>query len=119
MFGTSGIRGIVNREITVELALNIGKACGTLSKKMVIGNDPRTSSEMIKNAIIAGAISTGAEITDINLVSTPTLAHSTRKFDMGIMITASHNAGQYNGIKLFNSDGSGFSVKQSKEIDID
>jgi len=117
LFGSSGIRGIANEEITPELALKVGKACGTLYKHMVIGNDPRTSSHMIKNAVTAGVLSAGAEITDIGLVSTPTLAHSARKYDAGIMITASHNPGKYNGIKLFNPDGSGFSVPQSEEIE--
>lgn len=117
LFGSSGIRGIANEEITPELALKVGKACGTLYKNIVIGNDPRTSSPMIKHAVTAGALSAGAEVTDIGLVSTPTLAHSARKYDAGIMITASHNPGKYNGIKLFNPDGSGFSMTQSEEIE--
>jgi len=117
MFGSSGIRGIANEEVTPELALMVGKACGTIYKNIVIGGDPRTSTPMIKDAIIAGVLSAGAEIIDIGIVSTPTLAHSAREYDMGIMVTASHNPGKYNGIKLFNSDGSGFSVKQSEKIE--
>ena len=117
LFGSSGIRGIANEEVTPELALKVGRACGILYKSMVIGSDPRTSSPMIKSAIIAGVLSSGAEITDVGLVSTPTLAYSARKHDAGIMVTASHNPGRYNGIKLFNPDGSGFSIKQSEEIE--
>ncbi|MCD6146436.1 MAG: phosphoglucosamine mutase [Thermoplasmata archaeon] len=117
LFGSSGIRGIANKEITPELALKVGKACGTLYKRIVIGGDPRTSSPMIKSAVKAGVLSTGAEITDIGIASTPTLAHSARRYDMGIMVTASHNPARYNGIKLFNPDGSGFSIKQSEEIE--
>ncbi|MEA2053559.1 MAG: phosphoglucosamine mutase [Candidatus Thermoplasmatota archaeon] len=117
LFGSSGIRGIVNEEVTAELALKVGKACASLYKKLVIGIDPRSSSKMIKNAVIAGSLSAGAEIADIGLVSTPTLAHSAKNYDAGIMITASHNPEQYNGIKLFNTDGSGFSIKQSEEIE--
>jgi len=117
IFGSSGIRGIANREITPELALKIGKACGTIYENIIIGNDPRTSSPMIKSAVISGALSSGAEVTDIGFASTPTLAHSARKHDIGIMVTASHNPGMYNGIKLFNPDGSGFSIKQSEEVE--
>ena len=117
LFGSSGIRGIANEEITPELALKIGKVCSLIYKKVVIGYDPRTSSEMIKNSLIAGLLSGGAEVTDISLTSTPTLAYSTKNFDIGIMVTASHNPACYNGIKFFNPDGSGISQKQAKEIE--
>lgn len=117
MFGSSGIRGIVNEEITPELALKVGKACGNLYKKVVIGNDPRTSSLMIKNALISGLLSCGADVFDIGLVSTPTLAYSAKKYDIGIMITASHNPSEYNGIKIFNRDGSGISLEEAKKIE--
>lgn len=117
LFGSSGIRGIANEEITPQLALEIGEATAHFYKKVIIGHDPRTSSEMIKNALMAGLLSGGAEITDISLTSTPTLAYATKKFDIGIMVTASHNPAQYNGIKFFNPDGSGISSKQSEEIE--
>jgi len=117
MFGSSGIRGIVNEEITPELALKVGKACGSLYKKVVIGNDPRTSSLMIKNALISGLLSCGADVVDIGFVSTPTLAYSAKKYDIGIMITASHNPSEYNGIKIFNRDGSGISLKEAGRIE--
>ena len=116
MFGTSGIRGIANKDITPDLALKVGRACGTLYPFLVVGHDPRTSSDMIKRAFSAGALSVGATITDIGLVATPTLAYAAKNYDMGIMITASHNPGEYSGIKLFNPDGSGFSIPQSMEI---
>ncbi len=117
MFGSSGIRGIVNEEVTPELALKVGKACGSLYKKVVIGNDPRTSSLMIKNALVAGLLSCGADVVDIGLVSTPTVAYSAKKYDIGIMITASHNPSEYNGIKIFNRDGSGISLKEAGRIE--
>jgi len=117
MFGTSGIRGIVNKDITPELALKVGEACGSIYKKVVIGNDPRTSNIMIKNAVISGLIAYGTDVIDAGLVSTPTLAYAARNYDIGIMITASHNPSQYNGIKIFNRDGSGISLKEAKKIE--
>ena len=65
MFGTSGIRGVVNKEITPELALKVGEACGSIYKKVVVGNDPRTSSLMIKNALISGLLACGVDVDDI------------------------------------------------------
>lgn len=117
MFGTSGIRGIVNEDITPDLALRVGRACGTLQENIVVGKDPRTSSDMIQMAFVSGALSTGGRVTDIGLVPTPTLAHATKNYDMGVMITASHNPGMYAGLKLFNPDGSGYSIQQSVEVE--
>ena len=102
MFGSSGIRGIVGKEITPKIALKIGEACGQIYKKVVIGNDSRTSSIMIKNAVTAGLLSYGVDVTDAGMVSTPTLAYAARDYDAGIMITASHNPPEYNGVKIFN-----------------
>ena len=117
MFGTSGIRGIVNEDITPGLALQVGQACGAIQENIVVGKDPRTSSDMIQMAFVAGALSTGGRVTDLGLVATPTLAHATKDYDMGVMITASHNPGMYTGLKLFNPDGSGYSPQQSVEIE--
>lgn len=117
MFGTSGIRGIVNEGITPNLALQVGRACGTLQDNIVVGKDPRTSSDMIQMAFVSGALSTGGQVTDIGLVATPTLAHATKNYGMGVMITASHNPGMYIGLKLFNPNGSGYSIQQSLEIE--
>lgn len=117
MFGSSGIRGVIGKEMNPRLALKIGEACGQIYKDVAIGNDPRTSSIMIKNAVIAGLLSSGAFVADVGLVSTPTLAYAARKHEIGIMITASHNPAEYNGIKLFNKDGSGISMKEAKKIE--
>ncbi len=117
MFGTSGIRGIANEDITPEFALQVGRACGTLQENIVVGRDPRTSSYMIQTAFVAGALSTGAQVTDIGLVTTPTLAYATKNYDVGVMITASHNPSMYTGLKFFNPDGSGYSPQQSLEIE--
>lgn len=117
MFGSSGVRGIVGKEMNPRLALKIGEACGQIYGNVVIGNDPRTSSIMIKNAVISGLLACGAEVTDVGMVATPTLAYASRDYDIGIMITASHNPAEYNGIKIFNKDGSGISLKDAKKIE--
>ncbi|MFO8132720.1 MAG: phosphoglucosamine mutase [Thermoplasmatota archaeon] len=117
MFGTSGIRGRANQEVTVELACSVGNAVGSRHGSVVIGHDPRTSSRMLQSAVTAGALAAGAMVTDVGLVSTPTLAHAARLHDVGVMITASHNPPEYNGVKLFNPDGSGFSIEQSTKIE--
>ncbi|MGC9308391.1 MAG: phosphoglucosamine mutase [Thermoplasmatota archaeon] len=117
MFGTSGIRGTANDEVTAELALHVGNACGSRYDSIVVGHDPRTSSQMLHSAITAGALAAGASVTDVGLVSTPTLAYAAWEHDIGVMITASHNPPEYNGIKLFNPDGAGFSIEQSDEIE--
>jgi phosphoglucosamine mutase len=117
LFGTSGIRGLANTEISAELAINIGKVLGSLYKSVIVGHDPRTSSEMLLHAVISGLLSTGCEVHTAGMVTTPTLAHSARNFECGVMITASHNPPEYNGIKFFNPDGSGFNVEQMQQIE--
>lgn len=118
LFGSSGIRGLANLEVGSELALKAGKAIGTLYPgRILVGMDPRTSGDMLKSAIISGILSTGASVSDAGLVSTPTLAYASRNGKCGAMITASHNPAQYNGIKLWNPDGSGFGIKQSNEVE--
>jgi len=118
LFGSSGIRGLVNTEVTPELALNVGKALGTLHPgDIVIGSDPRTSGQMLKSAIVSGILSAGAGAFDVGMVSTPTLAYAARRRRCGAMLTASHNPPEYNGIKLWNPDGSGFGVRQSDEVE--
>jgi phosphoglucosamine mutase len=117
MFGSSGIRGIVNKRITPELALNVGLAVGSIYKSAVIGHDPRTSSEMIEYAIISGLIACGCDVVKAGLVSTPTLSYAARNFECGIMVTASHNTSEYIGIKLWNTDGTSFNTAQQYEIE--
>lgn len=117
LFGSSGIRGIINKEITNNLAILIGKSIGSLYKKVIIGVDTRTSNQMIYNAVKSGLLSVGADVYFAMITTTPTLAYATRNFKCGVMITASHNTAEYNGIKLFNKDGSGFSEEQNYEIE--
>lgn len=117
LFGSSGIRGVVNKEITTELVINLGEVLGTLHKSIVIGHDPRTSSQLLLHAFCSGLLSTGCEVFTTGMVTTPTLAHAARNFDCGVTITASHNPPEYNGIKFINPDGSGFNVEQTQEIE--
>ncbi len=117
MFGSSGIRGIVNEKITPELALNVGLAVGSIYKSAVIGRDPRTASEMIEHAIISGLTACGCDVTKVGLVSTPTLSYAARNCECGVMVTASHNTSEYVGIKLWNKDGTSFNSAQQREIE--
>ena len=125
LFGTNGIRGVVNQDMNCELALGIGKAWGTFYKrkikrpKIAIGTDARLSNHMLKTAITAGLISTGCDVVDVGLVPTPTLQYTVREkgFDSGVIITASHNPPQFNGIKGVAADGTEFSKDIEDEIE--
>ena len=119
LFGTSGIRGIVNREITPHLALKVGMALGSyVDGSVAVGHDSRTSSIMLKNAIISGLISCGRDVYDIGLVPTPTTGIAIKNFGCkaGVTVTASHNPPEYNGIKIWNKEGIAFS-KEEKIIE--
>jgi phosphoglucosamine mutase len=116
-FGSSGIRGVVNTEITSESALCIGRAVGSEYHDVVVGRDPRTSSEMIEYALVSGLLSMGCQITRVGMVATPTLAYAARSHDCGVMITASHNPPEYAGVKLFNPDGMAFDSGQQESIE--
>ncbi len=114
LFGTDGIRGIVNAELTCELALNVGRATaivlteGKIDRpKIIIGKDTRLSSDMLESALIAGLCSIGADVLMLGVVPTPAVAFLVKKYkaDAGIMISASHNPYEFNGIKIFSSDG--------------
>ncbi|MGN1333836.1 MAG: phosphoglucosamine mutase [Anaerovoracaceae bacterium] len=113
LFGTDGVRGIANKELTPELAFNLGKA-GTfvLSKEskrptIIIGKDTRVSGDMLENALTAGILAVGGNVIKAGVIPTPAVAYLTRhyKADAGIVISASHNTFEYNGIKFFNSEG--------------
>jgi phosphoglucosamine mutase len=117
LFGSSGIRGITNVDVTPELALNVGKAAGIGRSTAVIARDPRVSANMIEEAVVSGLMSSGCNVTRIGLVPTPTLAYAAKDFDLGIVITASHNPAEYIGIKLWNPDGMAFDSTQQEEIE--
>lgn len=114
LFGTDGARGIANKELTCELAMNIGKAAAmVLTSKEVehptflIGKDTRLSGDMLEGALIAGLCSVGANVKLLGVVPTPAVAYLIGKYgaDAGIMISASHNPYEFNGIKIFSSEG--------------
>lgn len=108
LFGSSGVRGLVNVDLTPALACQIGKATATYAhaKKALVGRDTRTSGQMIEDALISGLIAAGVYIIKVGVVPTPAVAYLTKKIgaDIGFMITASHNPPQYNGIKIFSPD---------------
>ena len=113
MFGTDGVRGIANTELTAITAYNLGRAGayvlteGTHKPKILVGKDTRISGDMLEAALVAGILSVGAEAVILGVVPTPTVAHLTREYnaDAGIMISASHNPVEYNGIKFFDNKG--------------
>lgn len=125
LFGTNGIRGVVNEDMNCDLALNIGRAWGTYLKrtvkrpKVAIGTDARLSNHMLKNAISAGFLASGSDVVDVSLVPTPTLQYTVREkdFDSGVIITASHNPPDFNGIKGIAKDGTEFSKDVEEEIE--
>ena len=125
LFGTNGIRGVVNEDMNCELALGIGKAWGTHLKKTIpkpkvaIGTDARLSNDMLNNAITAGLLATGCDVVDVGLVPTPTLQYTVKMkhFDSGVIITASHNPPQFNGIKGVAADGIEFSKDVEEQIE--
>jgi phosphoglucosamine mutase len=113
LFGTSGIRAIINKDL-VNLAFRAGLAVGKNYGNVVVGRDTRTSGDVMKHAVTSGLLAAGARCSDAGVVPTPTLAFITREYDAGVMITASHNPPEYNGLKLLNPDGSSFdSVQQA------
>jgi phosphoglucosamine mutase len=116
LFGTSGIRRLADRDL-VQLSLQVGLAVGTIYKSVVIGRDTRTSGSALRHAVTAGILAAGARCSDSGVLPTPTVAFVTREFEAGIMLTASHNPPQYNGLKLLNPDGSAFSAEQQNQIE--
>jgi phosphoglucosamine mutase len=122
LFGTDGIRGISNEyPMTAEMALNVGRAIAHLSKRqghtprIIIGKDTRISGDMFESAIISGICSMGVNAISVGVIPTPGIAFLTHNMraDAGIVISASHNPMQDNGIKIFNSDG--FKLSDEKE----
>lgn len=114
LFGTDGARGIANTELTAELAMNIGRAAAMVlisdeveHPTVLIGRDTRLSGDMLEGALIAGLTSIGANVELLGVVPTPAVAYLVRKYnaDAGIMISASHNPFEFNGIKIFSSEG--------------
>lgn len=121
LFGTNGVRGIVNKDLTLELVLELSQAIGTFFKggKMVVGSDGRTSSPALRNLAMGGLASVGCKVYDIGQSPTPMIDFLTRawKADGGIAVTASHNPPEYNGIKTVASDG--IETDRHEELEIE
>ncbi|MCX7714785.1 MAG: phosphoglucosamine mutase [Clostridia bacterium] len=126
LFGTDGIRGIANTELTADLAFKIGQGGAyvltktlTHRPRILIGKDTRKSGDMLEAALTAGLCSIGAKVIPLGIIPTPAVAYLTRlyKADAGVVISASHNPCEYNGIKFFNSEG--YKLKDEIEEEIE
>jgi phosphoglucosamine mutase len=116
LFGTSGIRAVFDKDL-VDMAFKVGMVVGRDHGNVVVGTDTRTSCDVMKHAVISGLLAAGASCRDAGVTPTPTLAFITREFDAGVMITASHNPPEYNGVKLLNPDGSSFTSLQQSQVE--
>ena len=126
LFGTDGARGVANTELTCETAMLIGRAAAVVltrhtdhKPKLVIGKDTRISSDMLEAALVAGICSVGADVELLGTIPTPAVAYLVSKYeaDAGVMISASHNPVEYNGIKLFSNTGYKLSDDIEEEIE--
>ncbi len=119
LFGTFGVRRVANTELTPEFASKLAASYGSLIKgKVAVGGDTRTTTEMIKHAVISGLLSSGCDVVDLGFLPTPTVQYAVRNYyDGGVIITASHNPPKYNGIKLVDSDGIGTPDEMEIEIE--
>ena len=126
LFGTDGVRGVANDELTPILAMQLGQAGAyVLSKEkahkptIMVGCDTRISGDMLANALMAGACSVGANVVYVGVIPTPAIAYLTKKYrvDAGVVISASHNPVEFNGIKFF--DGNGFKLPDALEDEIE
>ena len=126
LFGTDGVRGVANEELTPLMAMQLGQAGAyVLSKEnahkptIMVGCDTRISGDMLANALMAGACSVGANCVYVGVIPTPAVAYLTRKYkvDAGVVISASHNPVEFNGIKFF--DGNGFKLPDALEDEIE
>ena len=114
LFGTDGVRGVAGKDLTCELALQIGRGTAAVltrldghRPKILIGKDTRVSGDMLESTLAAGLCSVGADVQLLGVIPTPGVAYLVRKYgaDAGIMISASHNPMEFNGIKIFKGDG--------------
>jgi len=122
LFGTDGVRGIVNKELTPELVLKLAKAIGTYfgkESKILIGRDARAGGDMLMRVVEAGLLSVGVQVYDGGMAATPALQYAVKTlgYDAGVIVTASHNPAPYNGIKVIDRDG--IEVRREKENEIE
>jgi len=116
LFGSSGIRRKFDQPL-IDTALAVGSALTDSSSKILVGRDTRTTSPLLSHLVISGILGNGGTVYDTGIAPTPSIAYSARTVQTGCMITASHNPEEYNGIKLFNTDGSSFTLTQQADIE--
>ncbi len=121
LFGTNGVRGVVNEDMDVDKAMRLGKAIGKLmGGRVALATDTRTSAPMMKHAVIAGLTSVGVEVLDLGVMPTPAIQYYVKtegNLRGGVMITASHNPPQFNGIKCIDADGTELSRDKEEIIE--
>jgi len=120
LFGTNGVRGVANKDLTIEKVTRLSSSIGAyLSGDIAVGRDGRTTSPMFRDAAVSGLLSVGCDVHDTGMLPTPALQHAVRHFglDGGIMITASHNPPEFNGVKVMAPDGVEVSRGQEDEIE--
>ena len=121
LFGTNGIRGVVNKELTVEMVIKVGTAIGTFFQpsELIVGYDARTSGQMLAKAVVSSLNATGCNVLSAGMAPTPALQYAVKnhKADGAVIITASHNPPEYNGIKVVWKDGVELSREQEIEIE--
>lgn len=119
LFGTNGVRGVIGKDLTPELVLSIGEAFGTMRKGCIgVGRDTRTSGETLVQAAKAGLLAMGCDVVDCGILPTPALQYLVREqFDGGVMITASHNPPEYNGVKIIEPDGTEMGDEETVKLE--
>ena len=121
LFGTSGIRGIVNKDITPSLAVEVGAALATRIGKgfIAVGRDPRLTGEMLEKALASGIVSCGVDVKLLGIIPTPVLAFVTRDLGAGagVSISASHNPPEYNGLKVFDASSMAYTEQMERRIE--
>jgi phosphomannomutase/phosphoglucomutase len=120
LFGTNGVRGVANRELTVEMVTRLAASIGAyFGGSVAVGRDGRTTSPMFRDAAVCGLLSVGCRVYDAGMLPTPALQHAVRRngLNAGIMITASHNPPEFNGLKVIAGDGVEASRGQESEIE--
>lgn len=118
MFGTSGIRGPVGDKVTAETALQVGRALGAETDRVVVGRDPRESGKLLVDAVTAGLRETGTDVFDLGVAATPTIARNVgwHDADGGVVVTASHNPPADNGLKLWQPSGQAYDAAGQERI---
>ena len=116
-FGSSGIRGPFATVATPELALALGRAVGAMRKRVVVGRDARRTGPLLEAAAVAGLLASGADVARAGVLPTPALALAARRFDAGLVVTASHNPAPDNGFKLWEPDGRAFGKAERAEVE--